>query len=189
MLFNRTLEAKNTIEITGTSSIDLGVVFKQYDVGSSTLVMETTYNGSPTQFTNEKVYMTYKINDKKLGSLLPVKNSYGVDIIDTCCYSARRSGVLTVDVDKDVLLNSGDILAELVIVSNDFTKRFTSPTLRFKIEPSLIDSASSLAVVNTFGCGEAMCGQGSSTKEKRELAKVTSFLDESMKKLLRKEQQ
>ena len=34
MLFNRTLEAKNVIEITGTSSIDLGVVFKQYDVGS-----------------------------------------------------------------------------------------------------------------------------------------------------------
>ena len=77
----------------------------------------------------------------------------------------------------------------MVIVSSDFTKRFTSPTLRFKIEPSLIDSASSLAVVNTFGCGEAMCGQGSSTKEKRELAKVTSFLDESMKKLLRKDKQ
>lgn len=141
MHFKRTLLYSEPIELTETSAIDLGLIFKQYDLGTSTLVLDTLFGGEACNFSTEKVYITYKTPTTKYREFVPLTRKEDDSlIVDKGRISRSTPGRLYIDLDEEVLENAGQILGELLIVDETGTQRFTSPTIKFTIEASLSEN-------------------------------------------------
>lgn len=180
MNFKRMLVFKDPIELTQTSEIDLGLVFKQYDLGTSTLVLDTLFNGEPCNFSTESVYITYKTPTTKYRDYIPLtREEDGSPIVDQGRVSQSKPGRLYIDLDEEVLTNSGLILGELLIVDESGTKRFTSPTIKFTVKESLTENTRVRAgmVLAGFATPNQMVPNITNEGEKTEKREnITSFL-------------
>lgn len=175
MNFNRIRTIQNPIELTSTSQVDLKTTFKQYDIGTSFLVLNVLFDGMPAQFVDEKVYIVYKSPTNKYNVFVPLLRENGTRIIDVGNYKTKMPGMLTIEISQDVLNHSGTIIGELMIVDATGKKRFTGPALIFSIIPSLSENVTAKA--NMFKCGQLVCGEVVPDNSNQEI-KIKSFLNE-----------
>lgn len=185
MNFNRIRTIEEPIELTSTSQVDLKLTFKQYDIGTSFLILKMLFEGRPAVFSGEKVYVTYKTPTKKYNVFAPLLKEDGTRIVDKGSYKARTPGELNIEISEDVLNYSGTILAELIIIDPTGKRRFTSPVLVFNVISSLTQNM--VATTNMFKCGQLLCGEVvpnntgeeiQTTFKANEEIKIKSFLSE-----------
>lgn len=175
MNFNRIRIIQNPIELTSTSQVDLKTTFKQYDIGTSFLVLNVLFDGMPAQFVDEKVYIVYKSPTNKYNVFVPLLKENGTRIVDVGSYKTKMPGILTIEISQDVLNHSGTIIGELMIVDATGKKRFTGPALIFSIIPSLSENVTAKA--NMFKCGQLVCGEVVPDNSNQEI-EIKSFLNE-----------
>ena len=166
MDITRALYYNKPIELTETSRISLGVTFKQYDIGTSFLIVSTTFNGEMVDLLDNEVFISYVVKEKRFSQPVQMLNSNGARIINKCYFRGDNSGQIVIEISEDVLQYSGEIQGELIIVNKEKTKRFTSQTLVFKIEPSL--TPNDIATPGRFLCGEVICGESKISSEIQE---------------------
>lgn len=141
-MFTRTKKSINSIALDGIGTVATGAVFKQYDINTSILVMDITFNDGPADIQNKEIYISLKNSN---GSL--ITNKWGKysnkntqeSEVKGILLSASKLGESSISftVSALALEMSGDIIGEIILVDPTESQRITSQSFSFKIEPSL----------------------------------------------------
>lgn len=188
MNFSRQLYYEQPIELTSTTPINLGLTFKQYDVGSSVLVLDTTLYGLPSNFSDEKIYVLYEVKSNQFSTSTPIVDRNGERVVTYGTFNHRVPGRLLLEITEEVLENSGQITAEIIIISSDGSQRMTSPAFSFNIEKSLSE-ISTVRVGHDKITGEVICSELKPTPYDEplvvpEVEETKTFLSEDFQKNL-----
>lgn len=145
MEYNRKQKSLNPIDILKFGTVNTGTTFKQYDINTSILELELVANGEPVHLTDEKVYVTVKSSSNSSTQLLSkysgisTKEKDNYKVLLRAKKSKRRdvNNIIDVYISPLALENSGEMIAEVIIIDLIKGERVTSQSFTFNIEPSI----------------------------------------------------
>ena len=145
MEYNRKQTSLEPIDILKFDTVKTGAVFKQYDINTSILELELVANGEPVHLKDEKVYVTVKSSNSLSTQLLSkysgasVKEKDNYKVLLRAKKSRRRdvNNIIDVYISPLALENSGEMIAEVMIIDLIKEERITSQSFTFEIKPSI----------------------------------------------------
>lgn len=145
MEYNRKQTSLEPIDILKFDTVETGAVFKQYDINTSILELELVANGEPVHLKDEKVYVTVKSSNSLSTQLLSkysgasVKEKDNYKVLLRAKKSRRRdvNNIIDVYISPLALENSGEMIAEVMIIDLIKEERITSQSFTFEIKPSI----------------------------------------------------
>lgn len=145
MEYNRKQKSLSPIDILKFGTVNTGTTFKQYDINTSILELELVANGEPVHLTDEKVYVTVKSSSNSSTQLLSkysgisTKEKDNYKVLLRAKKSRRRdvNNIIDVYISPLALENSGEMIAEVMIIDLIKEERVTSQSFTFNIEPSI----------------------------------------------------
>ncbi|WP_415276478.1 hypothetical protein [Clostridium perfringens] len=145
MEYNRKQTSLEPIDILKFDTVETGAVFKQYDINTSILELELVANGEPVHLKDEKVYVTVKSSNSLSTQLLSkysgasVKEKDNYKVLLRAKKSRRRdvNNIIDVYISPLALENSGEMVAEVMIIDLIKEERITSQSFTFEIKPSI----------------------------------------------------
>ena len=145
MEYNRKQTSLEPIDILKFDTVKTGAVFKQYDINTSILELELVANGEPVHLKDEKVYVTVKSSNSLSTQLLSkyseasVKEKDNYKVLLRAKKSRRRdvNNIIDVYISSLALENSGEMIAEVMIIDLIKEERITSQSFTFEIKPSI----------------------------------------------------
>lgn len=145
MEYNRKQTSLEPIDILKFDTVETGAVFKQYDINTSILELELVANGESVHLKDEKVYVTVKSSNSLSTQLLSkysgasVKEKDNYKVLLRAKKSRRRdvNNIIDVYISPLALENSGEMIAEVMIIDLIKEERITSQSFTFEIKPSI----------------------------------------------------
>lgn len=145
MEYNRKQKSLSPIDILKFGTVNTGTTFKQYDINTSILELELVANGEPVHLKDEKVYVTVKSSSNSSTQLISkysgisTKEKDNYKILLRAKKSRRRdvNNIIDVYISPLALENSGEMIAEVMIIDLIKEERVTSQSFTFNIEPSI----------------------------------------------------
>lgn len=155
------------LDFAKTSSITTNYTYKQYDYGANEIGVQILFDGEVVQLDDEKVFSVFK-NGK--GELFFDNNNQLLKSYARI-YSAK-DGLIILPLPTELMQTAGTVIAELMIVANDHSKRLTSASFKFDIVESIAfldltgEKPISDTICGSYKCGEVLCGNNpKNTKE------------------------
>ena len=142
------------LDFAKTDSIITSYKFKQYDYGANEIGIQILFDGNVVVLDDEKVFAVFK--DSK-GTLFIDDNNKPLRSYARA-YSLEN-GLVILPLPKQLLKTSGNVTAEVMVVSRDNSKRLTSASFRFSVVESLTDLDLEIEPMTDTVCGQVTCGQ------------------------------
>lgn len=145
MEYNRKQKSLSPIDILKFGTVNTGTTFKQYDINTSILELELVANGEPVHLKDEKVYVTVKSSSNSSTQLISkysgvsTKEKDNYKVLLRAKKSRRRdvNNIIDVYISPLALENSGEMIAEVMIIDLIKEERVTSQSFTFNIESSI----------------------------------------------------
>lgn len=154
MEYNRKQKSLSPIDILKFGTVNTGTTFKQYDINTSILELELVANGEPVHLKDEKVYVTVKSSSNSSTQLISkysgisTKEKDNYKVLLRAKKSRRKdvNNIIDVYISPLALENSGEMIAEVMIIDLIKEERVTSQSFTFNIEPSITPNRPSESV-------------------------------------------
>ena len=147
------------LDFAKTSSINTNYTYKQYDYGANEIGVQVLFDGNVVQLDDEKVFAVFKNKDGQLffdNNNQPLRSYARI-------YSSEN-GLIILPLPTELMRTAGTVIAELMVVAKDHSKRLTSASFKFDIVESIafLDLVGERPVFDTicglYKCGEVLCG-------------------------------